>query len=117
MLAVVMETVYFDYDRAEIRPDATTTLQAKIPILRSQTGVRLRIEGHADERGSIEYNLALGLRRAQAIKDYLVGFGIDAGRITVESYGEDRPADPGASEAAFAKNRRGEFVITAGLGR
>jgi peptidoglycan-associated lipoprotein len=116
-LSVMMETVYFDYDEATIRQDAATSLQAKLPILREDASIRFRVEGHADERGSLEYNLALGQRRAQAVKDYLVGFGIDASRITVQSFGEDRPADPGSNESAWALNRRAEFVITAGLGR
>jgi peptidoglycan-associated lipoprotein len=112
---VVMEMVFFDYDRSDIRQDAAATLQTKLPILREETGIRIRVEGHADERGSIEYNLALGLRRAQSVKDYLVSFGIDASRIAVESYGEDRPLDPRSNEQAWARNRRAEFVITAGL--
>ncbi len=106
--------VHFDYDQSRIRSDAEAVLQRKIPILRANPGVRLRISGHADERGSVEYNLALGLRRANAVRDYLVNFGIDASRITTETFGEDRPIDPGTTEAAYQRNRRAEFTITAG---
>jgi peptidoglycan-associated lipoprotein len=108
--------VFFDYDQSSLRQDAQSLLREKLPILQQNTAIRLRIEGHADERGSVEYNLALGLRRAQAVKDFLANFGIDASRITVESYGEDRPQDRGVTEAAYALNRRAEFVVTAGLG-
>lgn len=108
------QMIFFAYDRSDISSEAAATLQAKLPILREDAALRIRVEGHADERGSIEYNLALGLRRAQSVKDYLVGFGIDPSRITVESFGEDRPLDPGTTESAYARNRRAEFVVTAG---
>ncbi len=113
-MAVLSERVFFAYDRSDISSEAAATLQAKLPILRESEEIRIRIEGHADERGSIEYNLALGLRRAQAVKDYLAGFGISASRLTVESFGEDRPLDAGSNESAWARNRRAEFVA-AGL--
>jgi peptidoglycan-associated lipoprotein len=74
----------------------------------------MRIAGHADERGSVEYNLALGMRRAEAVRDYLAGFGLEAGRFEVTSMGEDMPLDRGSNEAAWARNRRAEFTITAG---
>jgi len=106
--------VNFDYDESRIRTDAEQVLQRKIPILRTNAGVTLRVTGHADERGSVEYNLALGLRRANAVRDYLGGFGITASRITTETAGEDRPLDRGTTEAAYARNRRAEFVITGG---
>jgi len=112
--SVVEEMIYFDYDQSAIRADAEAALQRKVPILRANPGVRLRISGHADERGSVEYNLALGLRRANSVRDYLVNFGIDASRITTETFGEDRPLDPGMTEAAYQRNRRAEFTITAG---
>jgi peptidoglycan-associated lipoprotein len=76
--------------------------------------VALRISGHADERGSVEYNLALGMRRAESIRQYLAGFGIDPSRLSTETLGEDRPLDPSGTEAAFARNRRAEFTITRG---
>lgn len=111
---VIEQVVLFDYDQSNIRSDAETVLQQKVPILRANPGVRLRISGHADERGSVEYNLALGLRRANSVRDYLVNFGIDASRITTETFGEDRPVDRGTTEAAYQRNRRAEFTITAG---
>lgn len=112
--AVIEEVVLFDYDESRIRQDAEAALQRKVPILRANPGVRLRISGHADERGSVEYNLALGLRRANSVRDYLVNFGIDASRITTETFGEDRPVDRGTTEAAYQRNRRAEFTITSG---
>jgi peptidoglycan-associated lipoprotein len=111
---VLEQAVLFDYDQSRIRADAETVLQQKVPILRANPGVRLRIGGHADERGSVEYNLALGLRRANSVRDYLVNFGIDASRVTTETFGEDRPVDRGTTEAAYQRNRRAEFTITAG---
>lgn len=113
-MAVLAERVFFAYDRSDISSEAGATLQAKLPILREDTSIRLRIEGHADERGSIEYNLALGLRRAQAVRDYLAGYGIDGSRLTIESFGEDRPLDASSNERAWAQNRRAEFVTSGG---
>ena len=110
----VTSMVYFDYDESAIREDARAALDRKVPILRANPSLTLRIEGHADERGSVEYNLALSLRRATAIRDYLVGFGIDASRLTVVPMGEERPLETGASEDAYARNRRGEFHILSG---
>ncbi|MGH7573563.1 MAG: OmpA family protein [Longimicrobiales bacterium] len=110
----IEEMVFFDYDRSEIRLDAAEILSRKLPILREDPTTRARIEGHADERGSVEYNLALGMRRAEAVKNYLVGFGLDASRFDTNTLGEDRPLDPGKTEEAYARNRRAEFVITAG---
>jgi peptidoglycan-associated lipoprotein len=112
--AVLEERVHFDYDDSNLRGDAQEALGRKVPILRANPGVRLRIAGHADERGSVEYNLALGMRRANAVREYLAGFGIDAGRFETVSMGEDMPLDPGSTEAAWAQNRRAEFTITAG---
>ncbi|MGH7444044.1 MAG: OmpA family protein [Longimicrobiales bacterium] len=112
--ATLEEMVFFDYDESELRADAQETLARKVTILRANPDVTLRITGHADERGSIEYNLALGLRRANAVSEYLSGFGISASRFTTETMGEDRPLDPGSNESAWARNRRGEFAITGG---
>ena len=106
--------VYFDYDASSIRDDAATTLGQKVQILRANPNIRLRITGHTDERGSVEYNLALGMRRAQSIKDYIVEFGIDESRLEIVSMGEDQPQDPGHDESAWGRNRRGTFTITAG---
>lgn len=112
--AALEAMIHFDFDRADLRPDAKQVLDAKIPILRNDPSIRLRIEGHADERGSVEYNLALGMRRANAAKQYLTSFGLDASRFETVSFGEERPLDPGHNEEAWAKNRRAEFHITAG---
>ena len=110
--------IYFDFDRAEVRQgNDQQLLDRKAAILAANSGVRLRISGHADERGSDEYNLALGNRRAAAAKRYLTGKGVAEGRIEVVSYGEERPANPGHDEAAWAENRRDEFEVTGGGGR
>ncbi len=111
---ILTEMVHFDFDRSEIRADAQEALQRKLAVLRANPAVTLAIEGHADERGSVEYNIALGLRRANAVKDYLVGFGLDASRFETQSYGESRPLDPASNESAWARNRRAEFRITGG---
>jgi peptidoglycan-associated lipoprotein len=115
MRELLEQTVHFDFDEYTIRADAQERLAAKVPVLRENSGIRIRIEGHADERGSVEYNLALGMRRANAVRDYLIGFGIDASRFEVTSYGEDRPIAQGSNEAAWAQNRRAEFRITSGM--
>jgi peptidoglycan-associated lipoprotein len=112
--SVLQEMVFFDYDVSDLRPDAEAALGRKVPILRANPGIALRVTGHADERGSLEYNLALGMRRAQSVKDYLAGFGIDAARVQIDSLGEDQPLEQGSTEAAWARNRRAEFGITAG---
>lgn len=112
--AALQEMVFFDYDQFTVRDDARATLDRKVPILRANSNVTIRIEGHADERGSVEYNLALSLRRANSIRDYLANFGIPANRLEVAGLGEERPADSGTSEAAFQRNRRGEFHLTRG---
>jgi peptidoglycan-associated lipoprotein len=108
------EMVFFDYDDSSIRPDAEAVLRRKAEILRASPQVRIRIEGHCDERGSTEYNLALGNRRAESIRQFLAGFGISADRFEIVSFGEDRPLAQGANEQAWSRNRRGAFVITAG---
>lgn len=110
----LMATIYFDYDADEIRGDAKAALDAKLPILRANAGVSIRIAGHADERGSDQYNDALGQRRAASARRYLTDNGIDGARITIVSYGEQRPSMSGADENAWARNRRAEFEITAG---
>ncbi len=112
--ATLEEMVFFDYDMSEIRNDAETALRAKVEILRRSPQVQIRIEGHADERGSTEYNMALGNRRAEAIRQFLVGFGLNENRFEIVSFGEGRPLQQGSTESAWARNRRGQFVITAG---
>ena len=108
------EMIFFDYDRAELTAESRETLEAKLPILRTNPGMRIRIAGHTDERGSDEYNLALGQRRAAAAKRYLVSQGIDEARIDVVSFGEERPMVEGADESAWSQNRRDEFEIVVG---
>jgi peptidoglycan-associated lipoprotein len=112
--SVLEEMVFFDYDVSEIRDDAASDLRAKVDILRASPQVQLRIEGHADERGSTEYNMALGNRRAEAIRQFLTGFGLTENRFEIVSFGEGRPLQQGDTEASWARNRRGQFVITAG---
>jgi peptidoglycan-associated lipoprotein len=106
--------VNFDYDRATIRDTDTANLEMKVRIMQTNRAVRIQIAGHCDDRGSDEYNLALGNRRAVSAMQYLVDRGIDASRISITSLGEERPLDNGMSEAAWARNRRAEFSITAG---
>ena len=112
--ATLEEMVFFDYDMSEIRDDAEATLREKVDILRASPQVQIRIEGHADDRGSTEYNMALGNRRAEAVRQFLVGFGLAENRFEIVSFGEGRPLEQGATESAWARNRRGQFVITAG---
>lgn len=106
--------INFEFDKADVRSDDQSNLDRKAAILAANGGLRLRLSGHADERGSDEYNLALGNRRAAAAKRYVVNKGIDAGRLEVISYGEERPLDPGHDETAWSRNRRDEFEIVAG---
>lgn len=108
------EMVFFEYDQSDIRSDMQDVLNRKVALLRANPGLTLRIEGHADERGTVEYNLALSLRRANTVRDYLTGFGIDVSRLEVTGYGEERPLQQGQSEDAYARNRRAEFQITRG---
>jgi peptidoglycan-associated lipoprotein len=106
--------INFDYDQANVRPADQGTLDRKAVILNANPNVKLRISGHADERGSDEYNLALANRRAAAAKRYLENKGVDGSRLDVISYGEERPLNPGSDETAYAQNRRDEFEVTSG---
>jgi peptidoglycan-associated lipoprotein len=108
------DRVYFDFDQYAIRPDGGSVLDAQAAWLSRYRAVRVRIEGNCDERGTREYNFALGARRAQAVRDYLVGRGIDPARIDVISYGKERPIDPNSNEDAWSHNRNGHTQITAG---
>ena len=109
----VFETtnISFDFDKAELKPEAKATLKKKADWLRRNPGYSLRIEGNCDDRGTNEYNLALGERRAASAKKFLTALGIAETRISIISYGEERPADPGQNEAAWAKNRRDDFRL------
>jgi peptidoglycan-associated lipoprotein len=114
MRGLLEAMVFFDYDDSRIRADQEGALNAKAPVLRANPSVALLITGHADERGSGEYNLALGLRRANAVRDFLTSLGIDASRLSTDTMGEDRPLDTGTTDAAYARNRRAETSITRG---
>jgi peptidoglycan-associated lipoprotein len=104
-------TVFFDYDKYALRPDATRTLQKQAAWLKMYPKVNIIIEGHTDERGTRKYNQALGERRANAAKRYLIAQGVSAQRITTVSYGKDRPAVLGHNEAAWSKNRRAVTIV------
>ena len=106
----VGDRIFFDTDSSAIRPDAAATLDKQAQWLARYPQYRITVEGHADERGTREYNLALGERRANAAKNYLVGLGIQAGRINVVSYGKERPVAMGSDEQSWAQNRRAVTV-------
>ena len=108
------QLTYFDYDRADLTTDDRSTLDAKIPILLNNPMLRIRIDGNCDDRGSDEYNLALGQRRAAAAKRYLTDHGVDASRIEIISYGKEHPLATGDNEAAWAQNRNDQFQIVSG---
>lgn len=110
----IVARIHFDYNESAITDAAAAILQSKADALRDRSGIRLRVEGHCDERGSLEYNQALGLRRAQAAVDYLSNLGLDASRFDVVTFGEEMPLARGSNESAWRQNRRGEFVITDG---
>jgi peptidoglycan-associated lipoprotein len=105
-----VKDAYFDLDKADIRPDARTALAATAEVLRAYPDIKATIEGHCDERGSTEYNLGLGDRRATAVKQYLVSLGISADRLSTVSYGKEKPFCMEATEACYQQNRRGHFV-------
>lgn len=101
----------FDFDSYALREDARAALDKDAGLLRSNAGVNVTVEGHCDERGTAEYNQALGEKRAQAARDYLVAAGISASRLQTVSYGKEQPIDPGHDEAAWAKNRRAQLTV------
>lgn len=107
----VGDRVFFGFDRYELTPEARYTLQKQAAWMVANSNVNVSIEGHCDERGTREYNLALGDRRASAVSDYLMTLGVPATRISTISYGKERPEDPASNETAWAKNRRGVTVI------
>ncbi len=104
-------TVYFEYDKSAVKKSEQAKVAAVAEYLKSNADSRLQIEGHCDERGTEGYNLALGERRALAIRETLLNLGVPAANVTTVSFGEARPSDPGQNDAAYAKNRRGEFVL------
>jgi peptidoglycan-associated lipoprotein len=106
--------IHFDLDKSNIRSNDMGILDQKVAILQANPNLRIRIGGHCDERGSDEYNLALGNRRAQAAKQYLVSHGVDASRIETQSWGEERPLVNGHDESAWSQNRRDEFEVISG---
>jgi len=107
----MFKTIYFDFDHSDLRADAREGLQANASYLKGNSGVQITIEGNCDERGSNEYNLALGKRRAEAAYKYLVDLGVESSRMTTVSYGEEKPAAEGHNELAWAKNRRDDFKV------
>lgn len=113
MSAGAISTVYFAFDSSVVSDAARAILDSNAEFLKANPNVKIQVEGHCDERGSVQYNLALGERRARAIKNYIAALGVDASRVTMISYGKERPIDLGHDEAGWARNRRANFVITA----
>lgn len=105
-----LQTINFAYDKATLTPEAKTKIQGNAEWLKTHANVNLQIEGHCDSRGSIEYNLSLGERRAQSVKSYMTSLGVAAGRLSIISYGKEKPLTNGDSEADMARNRRANFV-------
>jgi peptidoglycan-associated lipoprotein len=105
-----LQTVYFEFDRYDLTPEALQTLADNAQVLKAYPDARIVIEGHCDERGTVEYNLALGDKRAKAAKDYLLSLGVASSQVTTISYGKERPLDTRHSEEGWAKNRRAEFA-------
>ena len=110
--AFLSEHVHFDFDKFNIKESERPVLEKKKQWMTANPNAKVLIEGHCDERGTTEYNLALGERRANACKQYMILLGIDKNRLSTISYGEEKPLDPGQNEEAWAKNRRGQFVVT-----
>jgi peptidoglycan-associated lipoprotein len=108
-----LQTVFFAFDSSNLEGDTKSALEANASYLKSNTNVDVQVEGHCDERGGRQYNLALGERRAKAVRDYLVALGVESKRISTISYGSERPKVEGHDEAAWSQNRRANFVITA----
>jgi peptidoglycan-associated lipoprotein len=106
-----LASIYFDYDRFQLRSDAQSTLKSNAQMLRDNPSWQVQIEGNCDERGSDEYNLALGKKRAEAAKAYLVDLGVEGSRLSTISYGEENPAAQGSDEMAWSKNRRDDFAL------
>jgi peptidoglycan-associated lipoprotein len=111
-IAEVFKPIYFAYDQSTISAEGQSTLQEIGKLMKEVPEITARIEGHADERGTNDYNMALGERRAKAVNDYLASYGIQGSRLSTISYGEEKPAVEGHDESAWAKNRRVEFTTT-----
>jgi peptidoglycan-associated lipoprotein len=109
----ILKRIHFDFDKYDLRQDAIRTLGDDASVMKQYTQFKVRIEGHCDERGTVEYNLALGEKRARAARDYLVSLGTPAHKLSIISYGKERPIDPGHNEEAWGANRRDEFVFLA----
>ncbi len=113
LTAGALNTIYFPLDSSQLTSEAQSSLETNAEYMKSNPEVVVQIEGHCDERGSIQYNLALGERRAKSVYDYMVALGVDGGRISTVSFGKERPIAFGHDEDAWAKNRRANFVVTA----
>jgi peptidoglycan-associated lipoprotein len=111
---LLTQVVYFDYDQSDIRDDSRSALEQKLPLLNANPNLTIKVTGHTDSRGSDEYNIALGQRRARAVRDFLVQRGIASNRITIDTRGEEMPVAQGEDESAWSQNRRAEFEIVSG---
>ncbi len=108
-----LQTIFFAFDSSTLDETAKNTLKSNADFLKANAKVDIQVEGHCDERGGRQYNLALGERRAKSVKDTLIAFGIESKRVSTISYGNERPVSEGHDESAWSKNRRGNFVVTA----
>lgn len=108
-----LRTIYFAYNVSSLSDEGKEVLTSNADFLKKNPSVEIQVEGHADERGGIEYNLALGQKRAASVKNFLVAMGVEGNRISTVSYGKERPIEFGHSESSWSKNRRGNFVVTA----
>ena len=107
-----LEDIHFQYDQADLTDQARAILEKNAQWINAHAAAKVRVEGHCDERGTVEYNLALGDRRAQSTRDYLVSLGVAADRLATASYGKERPLDTGTTESAHARNRRAHFAVS-----
>jgi peptidoglycan-associated lipoprotein len=108
-----LKTIYFGFDSSELSTDTKDALKANAEYLKASSTVDVQVEGHCDERGGRQYNLALGERRAKAVRDYLIALGVESKRLSTISYGSERPKAEGSDESAWSQNRRANFVVTA----
>jgi peptidoglycan-associated lipoprotein len=110
--AMGLQTVYFGYDAYTLSAEAKAVLKTNAQIMKDNPSLKIQVEGHCDQRGGIQYNIALGEKRSNGVQKFLTGQGIAKDRISVISFGKEKPVDPSENEAAYAKNRRGNFVVT-----